>query len=241
MAKQKNKSKKTVKQSPPASAIAGRTRSQKQKMDIAEIDIVEMDQSTENSHRKMDKQLEVVKKSSLKPKVKLRQCTVRLLKLSELQIMTMIGCNLANIETKNTPQYNLRKRPAQPIERIEPKTKVTSRAASALISPSDLTASSLWRFLKKGIPELSPNSLCLAKMKSYSPWPAILLSVTSKKSEVYFFGDGKKGTVDTSEVVPIERCAVLIKKFLHLRNYSRAVREMELTQNIPASMSIINR
>lgn len=212
MAKQ-NKNKKPMQQ--PASTAA-RTRSQIQKK---------------------REQIELIKKQTMK----LKQCTVRLLKLTEEQILVMLGDNLANIEVKKNEQYNLRQRPAKPIERKEVKTKHSSRTATSLISPSDLTASSLWRFVKKDVPELAPNALCLAKMNSYSPWPAILLRVMGKRSEVYFFGDGKKGTVNTSEIVPNERCAVLIKKYLHIRNYSRAVREMELTQNIPSTMSIINR
>lgn len=156
--------------------------------------------------------------------------------------MNIIESGLSNIETNEIKTYNLRQRAPKNIKPkpIERELKRTAKVTSSLITPSDLTAAALWKFLKTNVPKVAPKLLCLAKMSTFSPWPAMVLNVVGKKTEVYFFGDGKTGKVNTTEIVPFDRCAVLIKKYLHLRGYARSIRELELTLNIPYSMSLTN-
>lgn len=78
----------------------------------------------------------------------------------------------------------------------------------------------------------------MAKMRSYSPWPSVLLEVKGKTTSVYFFGEGTTGTVLTDDIVPFEKCLVLARKLFGTKNYQRAVRELEIMLNVPLSNSI---
>lgn len=200
---------------------------------------------TPDRSKKGDTKLHSVKRGDFKTNYEIKRCMVRLDNLTSQQIMNIIESGLANIETNEIRSYNLRQRAPK---NIEPKQKLSNErrpnrianVASSLITPSDLTVAALWKFLKTNVPTIAPKLLCLAKMNTFSPWPAMVLNVLGKKTEVYFFGDGKTGKVNTSEIVPFERCAVLIKKYLHIRGYAQAIRELELSHNIPQSMSITN-
>lgn len=173
-----------------------------------------------------------------KKKFKIKQCVVRINIMTREQITKAIEHGLAKID--EIEPYNLRLRRVKSEKPNKCKPKCAAKVATALITPSDLTAASLWKFLKTDVPEIAPKLLCLAKMNTFSPWPAMVLKVLGKRSEVYFFGDGKTGVVNTSEIVPFERCSVLVKKYLHLRGYSRSVRELELSLNIPYHSSLTN-
>ena len=124
---------------------------------------------------------------------------------------------------------------------VPPKTtkKTIVSNAVANITPSNMTVARLWVFLKKEN-SIFPfkNQCCLAKMRKYSPWPAMVMEVKGKSTVVYFFGEGTTGTVQTAEIVPFENCIVLAKNYMNIKGYVRAVRELEITCDIPQHASI---
>lgn len=151
-----------------------------------------------------------------------------------------------NSTSTTARSYNLRGKKPEPkrenlYEHKNPnERKKAAKVCSSLISPSDLTAAALWKFLKTNVPPLAEKKLVLAKMRTYCPWPAMITSVNTKRIEVYFFGEGRTGTVNSNEIVPFERCGLLIRKYLNTAGYQRAVRELELAANVPISMSVTN-
>lgn len=163
--------------------------------------------------------------------------TINLVRLSVRQIAAAEANNLVE-----PSKYNLRKRiktetQAKSTKNIKKKEKAA--ASTAVCSQDHMPAGRLWDILKKENDiKIEKNLCCLAKMKSYSPWPAMVLKPDQKSTEVYFFGDGTTGKVSTKEIVPFEKCLTLAKKYFHLNGYVRAVREMEITLNIPQQASI---
>lgn len=122
---------------------------------------------------------------ALKTNFKLKQCIVRLERLSQKQILSMIENSLTKFEERST--YNLRKRERKinGESRAKPIRPKARNAEHRIIKPSDLSATSL----KTDISEIIPKLLCLAKMNTYSPWPAMVLEVAGKRVKVYFFGE----------------------------------------------------
>lgn len=235
----------TIEQINKSSPIASRVRSKKidtlkKNSEINDKNCKQINKTSPIDREASTKLYSIKHDDKNKTKFKIKQCVVRLDILTREQIVDVIENGLANIEIKDVQPYNLRKRATKHEKPKERKLSRSTKVASSLITPSDLTATALWKFLKTDIPEIAPKLLCLAKMNTYSPWPAMVVKVLGKRSEVYFFGDGKTGIVNTSEIVPFERCSVLVKKYLHLRGYSRSVRELELSLNIPYQSSLTN-
>lgn len=79
-------------------------------------------------------------------------------------------------------------------------------------------------------------------MRSYSPWPAKLISKEKNRAEVYFFGTNNHGVVKTDEIVAFNDAHLLLKKLLtmKIKHYEKAVREAEIFQGIPLHLSILN-
>lgn len=178
-----------------------------------------------------------------KQKFRLIECHVRLNRLTEQQIMSAVANDLTNIKEngfEHTSKYNLRSGNEKKVVKV-PKTTKKNIASNtvAKITPTGMTVTRLWAFLKKeyAIPPFT-NLYCLAKMRKYSPWPAMVTEFKGKTSMVYFFGEGTTGTVQTAEIVPFNKCLVLAKKYLKTKGYLRAVRELELALNIPQNASI---
>lgn len=172
---------------------------------------------------------------------RVKDCYVRLKRLTEKEIMTAVASNLTTIDDNrvSTSKYNLRNRNRKPKSAPKPIIKRTLSTAIARIQPSDMTVTRLWKFLKKEF-SITPykNLCCLAKMNTYSPWPSMVLDYKDDRTVVYFFGEGTTGTVQSKEIVPFEKCPVLARKYLNVAGYSRAVRELEISLNIPLHASI---
>lgn len=175
-----------------------------------------------------------------KKKVRLMECHVRLHRLTEVQIMRAVANDLTEIKNNRAEKkYNLRSGNNRKEAKVSKPNKKTISTALVGISPSDMTVARLWTFLKKEFSVQPFKGLCcLAKMRTYSPWPSVVTETVGDRVKVYFFGDGTTGTVQKKEVVPFDKCVVLIKKYLGVDGYSRAVRELEISINIPHSSSI---
>lgn len=174
-------------------------------------------------------------------KNRLIECHVRLNRLTKEEIMRAVANDLTKIVDEK-PKYNLRIRNDKKNVRTPKVTKksIVSNAVAEL-APTNMTVTQLWKYLKKEF-STSPlkNLCCLAKMRMYSPWPAMVMEPKGKTTTVYFFGEGTTGTVQTSEIVPFQHCSALAKKYLNIKNYLRAVRELEIVLNVPQYVSITN-
>lgn len=171
------------------------------------------------------------KNTAIAKKKNICAVTVSLVRLSQSQVTAAMANGLID-----SPKYNLRKRIK--VEK-SPKKKKKSAVSNVVSSLDQMPAARLWTILKnQNNVKIEKDLCCLAKMRSYSPWPAMVLESDNKTTKVYFFGEGTSGKVSTNEIVPFEKCLGLATKYFKINGYKRAVREMELMKNIPHHLSI---
>lgn len=135
------------------------------------------------------------KSTAITKKKNIFAVTVNLVRLSLSQIEAAIASN-----STTTPKYNLRKRikndtQAKSTKNVGKKRAAVSAAVSTAVCTRDhMPANRLWAVLRKDRDfTIEKDLYCLAKMRSYSPWPAMVLQQNGQKSEVYFFGEGTTG------------------------------------------------
>lgn len=88
------------------------------------------------------------------------------------------------------------------------------------------------------------GQLILAKMKSYSPWPAKVMEIdeTKKKAKVFFFGTNEHGFVPIKDCVPSEICGEIVLRLGKPNgsnsnaSYSKAVRELQICNGITGKL-----
>lgn len=194
--------------------------------------------------RKMKAQLKMTQKHS--SVYKIRKCTIRLERLSAQQILsatqTEVAVNTPK-QKKSEQSHNLVPAQKQP----QKTTKIICKQGrSSMVAQSTARySSSLWNEAKKNRIEMPLiNSIVLAKMRTYSPWPAKIVKIlpSKKKALVYFFGTDNHGEVATDEIVPFVEVALLIKQLasMKIRLYKKAVREAEIFQGVPIECSLLN-
>lgn len=161
--------------------------------------------------------------------------------------------NGVNVEknSKQVYQVNLRVRSSglsviQPILMEEKPSQVGSTIEKSLKQLID----GAWRLCKKKKKEnntiLNENQIVLSKMKSYSPWPAKILSFTKnrKSATVYFYGTHNSGRVDESEIINFEDAHEVIRLLLlrpNLIGFTKGILEVEREMNVPEELSITNQ
>lgn len=104
-----------------------------------------------------------------------------------------------------------------------------------------------WRSNKKGFLHserlLKVDDIVIAKMRGYPPWPGQLASFTKnkKRASVYFFGTHNTGSVDVTEIVPIEFCHEVIRLLLlrKMGEFYKAVAETEVLLKVPDNLSLL--
>lgn len=193
---------------------------------------------------------------------KIRQCTVNIVRLTSAEMQNYIqqqpksNSSTSPIQTspaesiQTSPQthapkvHNLRQRsikstnPSQPTQSIK-KTK----PKNAIVKMNVPCPIKLWKTLKNSRSAIPPkNSIIVAKMRSFSPWPAKLVGLHNKTALVYFFGTGEHGEVKSDEIILFEDALLLLKalSLKKLKNYHRAIREAEIFLSIPTDASILN-
>lgn len=85
--------------------------------------------------------------------------------------------------------------------------------------------------------EILIGQLVLAKMHSYSPWPAKVMEVHNKNAVVFFFGTNSHGTVKIIDCVPIEFCGPVILRLFESKqaNLRKAIEEMKVILHLTQS------
>lgn len=88
--------------------------------------------------------------------------------------------------------------------------------------------------------EILIGQLVLAKMQTYSPWPAKVMEVHNKKAVVFFFGTNNHGTVKIIDCIPIQFCGPVILRLFESKqaNLRKAIEEMKVILHL--SQSLIN-
>lgn len=90
--------------------------------------------------------------------------------------------------------------------------------------------------------KLQTNDLVMAKMRGYCSWPARIIKMKGKRTDVFFFGTNQTGTVNTNQVTMFDDSHREIRQLL-LRNkleFKKAVKEVEIILNIPDHLSLLN-
>lgn len=84
-------------------------------------------------------------------------------------------------------------------------------------------------------------------MSGYVPWPAKVEDFTKdrKRIKCYFYGTHNHGSVDTAKSIPFRngfqsiRLINLRKKIGPMKDFEKAVKEVEIEQGIPESLSCL--
>lgn len=140
-----------------------------------------------------------------------------------------------SLEFCEQPEVKKTNQSVQPVEGIS-----NSRTLSTLIT-------SAWNKSKKGLKSsgrtVGVADIVMAKMSTYSPWPARVqnISTNKKRVSVYFFGDQTIGSVNSSEIVPFTDCEAVIRRLLlrKLGPFHKSISEVETVLNVPPKLSLL--
>lgn len=108
------------------------------------------------------------------------------------------------------------------------------------------TTSTIWDTVKRNKKmQLSVGDFVIAKMATFSPWPARIIDFIpkNKKIEVFWFGDNRTGKVLATECVHFTESEKIIVHVLNMKvhNYRRAIHEAEISTGIGFEESILNK
>lgn len=123
------------------------------------------------------------------------------------------------------------------------KGTIQKKQSQSLATSHSRNSNTIWSDLKKNRLQLPlVNSIVLAKMRTYSPWPAKLISFTDKKAKVYFFGTNNHGDVPLGDVVSFADSSELVLQLasMKIKYFKRAVREAEVFRGVPIEYSMLN-
>lgn len=187
----------------------------------------------------------------------IKQCRVVMNKVTTRHVNIKVNKNTLNFNGKtivkpsenksNTITFNLtynvklNKLISDQCNVIEPSSKPF--APKTLAAETD----NAWRAAKKchknSNRKLEIDQMVITKMKSYSPWPAVIraFSKNPKRAEVYFYGTDNTGMVDIAETVDCTHARDVIRLLL-LRKipfYSKAVLELERASGVPDELSLL--
>lgn len=86
------------------------------------------------------------------------------------------------------------------------------------------------------------GNLVMAKMATYSAWPARIDGFTKnkKRAQVFFFGTNNVGSVNTNEIVCFSECYSVIRLLLlrKIGPFHKGIVEIEAIQGIPSELSL---
>lgn len=91
---------------------------------------------------------------------------------------------------------------------IEKKPAIV-RKNNQIITPTQMS-NIIWAELTSKNVEICVGMLVCAKMRTFWPWPAIVLNIKGKKVRVKFFGDLREGSINKYQCVPFAECHHLV-------------------------------
>lgn len=91
---------------------------------------------------------------------------------------------------------------------------ISKNSFRQIITPTQMT-NILWKELISRNNKIAIGMIICAKMATYWPWPAQLLSFKGKKARIRFFGDYREGTVDKMQCVQYMDCHSIIFNYIH--------------------------
>lgn len=140
------------------------------------------------------------------------------------------SCSLQNSAPRNTRSHTKKAVADKKVETIGLNVRVPEKRLDTIKTYVKLL------FFKE-------NSIVLAKQKYSIPWPARVLKVEKDKVKVYFFGDKREGTVNSSEIYDFEKSVGAVKLVITSkkipRGFATGIREIELLLGVPSKNSVI--
>lgn len=138
-------------------------------------------------------------------------------------------------------------KPVNAVNAANIKTPQSAAISKCVVSTLNSLINGAWKVCKMSFraanTPIREDDLVLAKMKSYSPWPARVdgFSKNKKRMNVYFYGTNNTGIVDAVEVVKFEQCHDVIKLLLlrKISEFHKAVREIESILGIRPELSLL--
>lgn len=160
---------------------------------------------------------------------KLRDCVVKLQKLSS----SMLAKYCLDDQFKGTSQQH--------------QTLAVSKNTLAVArnKAQSMVAAKHWNDALKRTTSLAPpkvGQIVLAKMRSYRPWPAVILKEDKKTVFwVRFLGKHSEGSVKKCECVLFENAIECVAEYLKnpVDDYNRAIREAEVIMGVPSNASVL--
>lgn len=146
----------------------------------------------------------------------------------------------------STNPYEMRER-IQTVNKSKPKIPIAAKVESETTKSLTVLINEGWEKCKReykasGI-SVEIGGLIMAKMSTYSPWPARLTGFASnkKRAHVYFFGDGTTGHVNTSEITPFGHSMNVIRLLLlrKVSNFHKGIAEVEAVMKTPPELSLL--
>lgn len=184
------------------------------------------------SQKRNSKKNVVVKTRKKRFQINVKDCVVKLERLTQ----EMIDCFT---KVKPEKKYNLRVR----LNKAETRKVVKKKTNTAVVRNSSQSVDALWAAAKNSRSEPpKEKEIVLVKMRTYSPWPAKIITISNKKVFVYFFGTANHGYVNVDEIVPFTSAPILIVKLstMKIKDFTKAVREAEIMAGISSDRSILN-
>lgn len=139
------------------------------------------------------------------------------------------------------PAYSLRKR-----ENVKCSTEQLviegSKTKEIAVKKPVVTIGALFNICKRSHNnDLVIGQLVLAKMQTYSPWPAKVMEIKDKKVIVFFFGTNNHDTVKKVDCIPIQFCGPVILQLFESKqaNLQKAIAEMKLILQLAKSTNYI--
>lgn len=194
---------------------------------------------------------------SLINKFKIKECTVKLNRLHNINMNIVVKngkimLNNVQVEEISHRVFRADVRIANGGANVVKSTNTndTTRTKADDSKTLNQRINAAWALEKKQKKDnsivLTQNQLVLAKMKSYSPWPAKILSFTKsrKSSHVYFYGTHNTGRVNEAELVNFEDAHDVIRLLLlrpNLNGFLKGILEVEYEMGVPKELSITNQ
>lgn len=134
------------------------------------------------------------------------------------------------------------------VKMAKPKMETASKVKPiAFVKTLNVLINESWTKCKRDFKasnlSVGSGDLIMAKMATYSPWPARLnaFSNNNKRAHVFFFGENNTGQVNVSEIVPFEHSMNVIRLLLlrKVSSYHRAIAEIESILKVPPQLSLL--